>query len=56
MALVDGKFEFGSSDGFAIAAAFWNEVGTEDPEIGQLKFVIKSWSSPAEQVQFRELR
>lgn len=39
------NFEYGSADGFAIAAAF---VGLSkerelDPEIGQIKFVIKKW-------------
>ena len=44
----DSDFTFKKSDGFAVAAAVWygdekvNEK-MDDPEIGQIKFVIKYW-------------
>ena len=42
---LDNNFSIGKEEGFVVAAAF---VGgsklTPDPEIGELKFILKSWS------------
>ena len=56
MELTEEKFQFGTSDGFAIATAFWSAAGPLVPEIGQLKFIIKSWGGAEEAVQFTDLR
>ena len=43
---LDSNFTFSQADGFAVAASVWighnNGLG-EDPEIGEVKFYIKSW-------------
>ena len=48
------SFSFGRQQGFAIAAAF---AGTADldPEIGQLKFFMKSWTSSTDEIKFTEM-
>ena len=53
--LTHDKFSYSKKDGFALAAAF---VGyqDEDKDIGELKFVLKTWKSSAEEVQFTELK
>ena len=44
MELTEEKFQFGTSDGFAIATAFWSAAGPLVPEIGQLKFIRNYWT------------
>ena len=46
------------SSGFAIAAAFWGGSGHEfpDPEIGELKFVLKSWGGTTGDLVFTDLK
>ena len=48
---------FGKDEGFAIAAAVVNDHDESiyDPEIGQLKFLIKSWESSTEELKFTDL-
>ena len=43
--LTHSQFKFGKKDGFILAAAFVGvgQITEEDPEIGQMKFLIKSW-------------
>ena len=46
----DSAFSFGYDNGFAVAAAVWYgderlNTGVEDPEIGELKFIMKHWSN-----------
>ena len=56
-ALTPGNFKFGTEDNFAIAAAFWSPKGpVRDPEIGELKFLLKSWASATDDVHFEELK
>ena len=48
--LLDTNFSFGSHDGFIVAAGITEyplseSSGIEDPEIGELKYFIKSWDS-----------
>ena len=48
---------FGKQENFAIAAAFVGNSVEEalDPEIGQLKFVMKSWTSSTDDLKFNDL-
>ena len=56
-ALTYTDFKFTNKDGFAIAASFWGaNADEEDPEIGELKFVIKHWASAADSVSFTDLK
>ena len=57
----DSDFSFSYDDGFAVAAAITYGNTTlntlqEDPEIGQMKFVIKYWQNSTQGVEFRELK
>ena len=57
---LDSTFTFKQEDGFAVAAAIWHgdeSLNTieEDPEIGQIKFVVKHWGDPSEGPKFRKL-
>ena len=51
------KSSFGKQENFAIAAAFVgnSEDDALDPEIGQLKFVMKSWASSTDDLKFNDL-
>lgn len=55
--LTDDQFAMTKRDGFVIAAAF---VGgsdlTPDPEIGELKFILKQWGSTTGDLVFQELK
>ena len=57
---LDSTYNFGPSNGFAVAAAIsgagydWGD-GSEDASTGRLKFVLKSWNNPTDSVKFREL-
>ena len=58
----DSKLSFSHDNGFAVAAAItygdlsWDQEPLEDPEIGQLKFLIKSWTEgDGSELIFREL-
>ena len=57
----DSVFRFNYDNGFAVAAAVTygdarlNEA-EEDPEIGQLKFVMKFWNNATQGVEFKELK
>ena len=56
----DLTFSFKKDDGFAVAAAVWHgdtslNMEDEDPEVGQIKFVIKNWENP-NQMNFREVK
>ena len=57
----DSEFNFTKIDGFAVAAGITygdpalNKV-ENDPEIGQLKFVVKHWANVTQGAQFRELK
>ena len=53
--LTNDKFSFKKSDGFALAASF---VGyqEEDLDIGELKFILRTWKSASEEVEFTELK
>ena len=53
--LTHSEFSFGKKDGFTLAAAFVGRLRVEDPEIGQMKFMIKSWQKANEAVKFTEL-
>ena len=52
---------FGSADGFAIAAAITSYDGSNeditDPEIGEIKFYLKTWNIdlPGSSIKFIEL-
>ena len=50
---------FGAEDGFRIAAAIsnfdGNEESIEDEEIGIVRFIMKSWTGPLDNVIFTEL-
>ena len=48
-------FSYNKKDGFALAASF---VGyqDEDLDIGDIKFLLKSWKSSTEEVQFYDLK
>ena len=52
--LTHDTFSYSKKDGFTLAASF---VGyqDEDKDIGDLKFLLKSWKSSTEEVQFTEL-
>ena len=54
------NFSFSSQNGFAVAAAMSKADASlnviEDPEIGQLKFVMKTWKSSTSAPQFIELK
>ena len=53
------KFKFSKKDGLAIAAAFYSyspAYDEEDPEIGELKFILKYWDDSSKQPSFKELR
>ena len=56
----DYSFEWGSKDGFAVAGAVTSfdasGESVEDPTIGTVKFVIKSWSPDFEGLRFQELQ
>ena len=52
--LTSESFSFGRQQGFAIAAAFVG-TGNLDPEIGQLKFFMKSWASSTEEIKFTDM-
>lgn len=55
--LTEDLFAMKKEDGFTIAAAF---VGgsdlTPDPQIGELKFVLKQWGSASGDLEFKELK
>ena len=55
--LTNDKFSFNKTDGFALAASF---VGVRDQEedldIGELKFLLRTWKSASEEVEFTELK
>ena len=48
-------FSYSKKDGFALAASF---VGyqDEDLDIGDIKFLLKTWKSSTSEVQFTELK
>ena len=55
---MDDVFSMSNKDGgFVVAAAF---VGgselTPDPEIGELKFILKNWGSSTDDLDFRTLK
>ena len=57
---LDSTFAFKQEDGFAVAAAIWHgdtslNTVDEDPEIGQIKFVVKHWENPSEGTKFSKL-
>ena len=57
-ALLESNFAVssGSSSGFAIATGMWKWGGWQhDPEIGEVKFVIKQWTD-GNNFQFKELK
>lgn len=50
------KFSFGRKNGFAIAAAVvGSTVDDLDPEVGQLKFIMKSWTTSTEELKFIDI-
>ena len=51
-------FKFSKEDGFTVAAAFVGDGDFQDndPEIGEVKFLIKSWASSTDDVKFTELK
>ena len=53
--LTHDKFNFNKKDGFTLAASF---VGyqEEDLDIGELKFILKTWKNSNEEVEFTELK
>ena len=53
--LMHDTFSYSKKDGFALAASF---VGyqDEDLDIGDIKFLLKSWKSSTEEVQFYDLK
>ena len=56
---LDSNYTFGYDNGFAVAAAFWRDLGENeeyDEEVGSIKFVIKHWKSPDDAPEFRELK
>ena len=47
--LTHSEFSFGTKDGFIVAASFYGLNGsTIDPEVGALKFVLKTWGTSSE--------
>ena len=54
------SFQWSNKDGFAAAAAVTNFDASgediEDPTIGTIKFVIKSWSPDYSGIRFKELK
>ena len=54
---LDNNFAIGKEEGFVVAAAFVGGSNlTPDPEIGELKFILKSWSDASGDLEFRDLK
>ena len=51
---MDDAFSLGKDDGFSIAAAIVGNSDTNihDPEIGELKFILKKWASSDDDLEF----